>query len=55
MALQNREPPTWRLSERLQTQGIAGILVWSFAPGSTDDSRNLVLWQRSNAHISPLL
>jgi len=49
LALQNREPPTWRLADRLQAQGIAGILVRSFAPGCTDDSRNLVLWQWSNA------
>jgi len=49
LALQNREPPTWRLADRLQAEGIAGILVRSFASGCTDDSRNLVLWQWSNA------
>lgn len=48
MALQNHEPPTWRLADSLQAQGIAGILVQSFAPGCTEASRNLVLWQWSN-------
>jgi RES domain-containing protein len=49
IALQNREPPTWRLADRLRSQGMAGILVRSFAPGCTEDSRNLVLWEWSHA------
>jgi RES domain-containing protein len=49
IALQNREPPTWLLADRLRSHGIAGILVRSFAPGCTEDSRNLVLWEWSNA------
>jgi RES domain-containing protein len=48
LAWQKREPPTWLLADRLQTQGIAGILVQSFAPGCTADNRNLVLWHWSH-------
>jgi RES domain-containing protein len=48
-ALQKREPLTWLLADRLQTQGIAGILVRSYAPGCTADNCNLVLWQWSPA------
>ena len=48
MADQNREPPTWLLADRLQTNGVAGMLVRSFAPGCSENNRNLVLWQWSN-------
>lgn len=44
LASKNREPPTWLLSDMLQGQGGAGVLVRSFAPGCTDSSQNLVLW-----------
>jgi RES domain-containing protein len=49
IALQNREPPTWLLADRLRSKGIAGILVRSFAPGCTENSRNLVLWEWATA------
>ena len=39
MADQNREPPTWLLADRLQAQGVAGLLVRSFAPGCTENNR----------------
>ena len=48
MADQNREPPTWLLADRLQTNGVAGLLVRSFAPGCSENNCNLVLWQWSN-------
>jgi RES domain-containing protein len=38
------EPPTQRLARALVGQGYAGILVPSFAPGTTAGDRNLVLW-----------
>ena len=46
---QNREPPTWMLADRLQANGVAGMLVRSFAPGCSENNRNLVLWQSLNA------
>ena len=49
LASQNREPPTWLLADHLQAQGVAGLIVRSFAPGCTENNRNLVLWQWSNA------
>lgn len=48
MADENREPPTWSLADRLQTNGVAGLLVRSFAPGCSENNCNLVLWQWSN-------
>jgi RES domain-containing protein len=47
MADQSREPPTWLLADRLQTNGVAGLLVRSFAPGCSENNCNLVLWQWS--------
>jgi len=49
IADQNREPPTWLLADRLQVNGVAGMMVRSFAPGCTENNCNLVLWQWSNA------
>ena len=49
LADKKREPPTWLLADRLQAQGVAGLLVRSFAPGCTENNVNLVLWQWSNA------
>jgi RES domain-containing protein len=49
LALRRQEPPTWLLADRLRKQGVAGILVRSFAPGCTADNRNLVLWKWSHA------
>ena len=48
MADQKLEPPTWLLADRLQANGVAGLLVRSFAPGCSENNCNLVLWQWSN-------
>jgi RES domain-containing protein len=44
MATQRLEPPTWLLADRLQSHGVSGILVRSFASGCTEKNQNLVLW-----------
>jgi RES domain-containing protein len=38
-------PASWSVYDRLKAQGIAGILVPSFAPGAEADDLNLVLWE----------
>ena len=48
LASQKLAPPTWLLADRLLVEGIAGIVVPSFAPGCTEANRNLVLWQWSS-------
>jgi len=46
IALANGDrPASWSIYDRLKAQGIAGILVPSFAPGAETDDKNLVLWQ----------
>lgn len=45
LASQQLEPPTWLLADQLQTLGIAGILVRSFAPGCSEQNSNLILWK----------
>lgn len=37
-------PPSWAVARRLIGVGHAGMLVPSFAPGTTDEDTNLVLW-----------
>jgi RES domain-containing protein len=45
MALSDGErPASWGVHDRLRSQGIAGILVPSFAPGAEIEDSNLVLW-----------
>lgn len=39
-----RRPVSWSIYDRLRRQGLAGILVPSFAPGAEADDINLVLW-----------
>lgn len=41
---EGRRPASWDIHHRLAAQGIAGIVVPSFAPGADDSDRNLVLW-----------
>lgn len=41
----DRLPPSWRVATHLRALGAAGVLVPSFAPDATVQSRNLVLWQ----------
>lgn len=45
IASEDREPPTWRISNELIGKGYAGILVPSFATGAKPDHLNLVLWR----------
>ena len=40
-----REPATWPIVRRLLAEGVAGILVPSFANGATAADQNLVLWR----------
>jgi RES domain-containing protein len=40
-----KEPPTWEIVGRLHSEGKAGVLVPSFAPGATAEDHNLVLWR----------
>ena len=42
-------PPTWGLASQLIEAGHHGILVPSFAPGTGEGDRNLVLWRWSDA------
>jgi len=42
------KPPSWRVAERLISDGHAGILVPSFAPRRTLADQNLVLWRWSD-------
>ena len=45
LALSGREPPSWVLARRLMTNGVAGVLVPSFAPGAGPDATNAVFWR----------
>ena len=45
MADRGEAPPTWRLAKTLIANGVAAIIVPSFAPGATDQDRNLVFWR----------
>jgi RES domain-containing protein len=42
-------PPSWTLARRLIAEGIAAIVVPSFAPGATLADRNVVFWRWSAA------
>lgn len=44
-ALAEGQPASWAIYDRLFTDGTAGILVPSFAPGAEADDRNHVLWK----------
>ena len=39
-----KRPISWSIYDRLVTQGVAGILVPSYASGADEEDRNLVLW-----------
>lgn len=47
LALQKKTPPSWALADHLQAEGVAGIIVRSFAPGCSGTNLNLILWQWS--------
>lgn len=40
-----KRPPSWLVHERLSAEGVAGVLVPSFAPGAEHGDHNLVLWR----------
>lgn len=42
-------PPTHALAERLIADGVAGIIVPSFAPGAPNGGSNLVVWRWSRS------
>jgi RES domain-containing protein len=42
-----KRPPSWLIHQRLSSEGRAGILVPSFAPGADASDQNLVLWSWS--------
>lgn len=43
--LAGREAPSWQVADRMRSEGFAGMLVPSFAPGADDSRINLVLWR----------
>ena len=49
LASRGTTPPTWTLAERLRGQGVAGILVPSFAPGAGPLDVNAVFWRWSDS------
>lgn len=49
LADRGETPPTWRLADELIGRGAQGILVPSYAPGTTPAERNLVIWSWSDA------
>jgi RES domain-containing protein len=44
LADRRETPPSWILARRLQAQGIAAIIVPSFAYGATAEDVNVVFW-----------
>ena len=38
-------PPSWRVAQTLQADGVAAIIVPSFAPGALGSDRNMVFWR----------
>lgn len=44
LMLAGKDPPSWRVADRLKADGHAGILVPSFVPGATAEHVNLILW-----------
>ena len=45
--LRGRDAPSWRLAERLVSEGHNGIIVRSFLSDASDNDINLVLWKWS--------
>lgn len=48
LARAGAEPPTWILADLLVAQGVAGIIVPSFARGAGPNDHNLVFWTWSD-------
>ena len=49
LASLKQDPPTWKLADQLRELDISGIQGRSFAPGCTEQSFNLVLWEWSDS------
>jgi RES domain-containing protein len=49
LASRGLTPPTWDIAKKLTHAGHLGVLVPSFAPGTGEGDRNLVLWRWSDA------
>jgi RES domain-containing protein len=47
LAKTRRPVPSWDLARRLMAQGVAGVVVPSFAPGAPAGEANLVFWRWS--------
>ncbi|MFS3137347.1 RES family NAD+ phosphorylase [Gluconacetobacter sacchari] len=47
LADQGKTPPSWELAKTLMARDVAGVIVPSFAPGATQNDRNLVFWRWS--------
>ncbi|SOD99859.1 RES family NAD+ phosphorylase [Caenispirillum bisanense] len=45
LARRGVEPPSWRLARRLLGDGVAAVVVPSFAPGADADHVNVVFWR----------
>ncbi len=45
MARRGLVPPTWALSKRLMAGGASGVIVQSFAVGTTRNNVNVVFWR----------
>lgn len=45
---EGKSVPSWRLVERLRSEGASGVVVPSFSPGAAADAKNLVLWKWSD-------
>jgi RES domain-containing protein len=48
LSKRGKTPPTWTMADALVADGVAGILVPSFAPRNDASSLNLVLWSWSD-------
>ncbi len=49
LAARRQTPPSWDLARRLQAEGIAAIIVPSFAAGATPADVNVVFWRWSDS------
>jgi RES domain-containing protein len=46
---QKRPVPSWELQKRMKGEGVAAIIVPSFAPAAPVSGRNMVFWEWSDA------
>ena len=45
LAHAGKTPPSWAMAKRLMSDGVAGVIAPSYAPGATAEDRNLILWK----------